>query len=415
MSGHCNFKELVAKMSPERQARIKVEADELANLNDSFPNGKFNWCRWSAESVEGVSAIRALLDSFHLVGKRIANVWTESYDFFNTKEEIEEEVFSDLVDRLGFTEESARVGSSIHALDERAEIPRRMEIDKPFVIEFDTRETFEMDVEIAPTYRISMNKIPVRLLKGKYDNVDPGVMFSPVVGRTITAVELKTMPEGGQEDSVRAVVFRLDNGMSLELEGFFDYLYVGLFDCNGKPCTGAIALLKKGFFNYEDLHDDPSTGFKAKEALLWFGWKGAQKLGEYGVCLTPVLYESPNRSPESARVDIRDAPGLVMGLWTVRPEAFANACPIELSHAEWQAVLDAADSFLSGGRLATGDSPLAWLLLESQPLPWDNPSDPDSCKTARLRKRDRLRLCISEIRRWAEKVIPAGGGIRIEL
>ncbi len=220
--------------------------EELANLNDSFPDGKFDWCRWSAESVEGVSAIRALLDSFYLVGKRIANVWTESYDFFNTKEEIEEAVFSDLVDRLGLTEDAARAGSSIYALDERAEIPRRMEIDKPFVIEFDTRETFEMDVEITPTYRISMNKIPVRLLKGKYDNVDPGVMFSPVEGRTITAVELKTMPEGGQEDSVRAVVFRLDNGMSLELEGFFDYLYVGLFDCNGKPCTGSIAALRDG-------------------------------------------------------------------------------------------------------------------------------------------------------------------------
>ena len=193
--------------------------EELANLNDSFPDGKFDWCRWSAESVEGVSTIRALLDSYHLVGKRISNVWTESYDFFNTKEEIEEEVFSDLVDRLGFTEEAAR---------------------------FDTRETIEMDVEIAPTYRISMNKIPVRLLKGKYENVDPGVMFSPVVGRIITAVELKTMPEGGQEDSVRAVVFRLDNGMSLELEGFFDYLYVGLFGCNGKPCSGSIASLRDG-------------------------------------------------------------------------------------------------------------------------------------------------------------------------
>ena len=29
MSGHRNFKELVAKMSPERRARVKTEADEL--------------------------------------------------------------------------------------------------------------------------------------------------------------------------------------------------------------------------------------------------------------------------------------------------------------------------------------------------------------------------------------------------
>ena len=53
MSGHRDFKEPVAKMSPERRARIKIEADELASLNDSFPDGKFEWCRWSAESVKG--------------------------------------------------------------------------------------------------------------------------------------------------------------------------------------------------------------------------------------------------------------------------------------------------------------------------------------------------------------------------
>ena len=29
MSGHRNFKELVAKMSPERRARVKAETDDL--------------------------------------------------------------------------------------------------------------------------------------------------------------------------------------------------------------------------------------------------------------------------------------------------------------------------------------------------------------------------------------------------
>ena len=32
MSGHRNFKELVAKMSPERRARVKAEADERAHM-----------------------------------------------------------------------------------------------------------------------------------------------------------------------------------------------------------------------------------------------------------------------------------------------------------------------------------------------------------------------------------------------
>ena len=388
---------------------------ELVTLNDSFPGGVFNPVNWSAETVTDVTAMRKLLDSFCLVGKRISNVWTESFDFLNNKEGLEDAVFSDLVDRLGLPEEAARAGSSIYALDERAEIIRGMEIDTPFVIEFDTRETFEMDVEIAPAYLISMNKIPVRLLKGKYDNVNPGVMFSPVVGCTITAVDFKVVPEGGQEDSVQAILFRLDNGFTLELEGFFDFLDVTLLDHKGKPCNVSVADLREGLFNYEDLHFDPATGFEAKNALLWFGWKGRQKLGEYAVCLTPILCGEMSRLSESVLVDIRDAVGIVFGLWSVRPESFANSRPVELSNAEWRAVLGDGDAFLSGGRLASGDSPLAWLLSESQPLSFDDQDDTDSCKTARLRKLDRLRQCLSEIRRWVDKVLPAECGMRIEL
>lgn len=57
--------------------------DELVALNDSFPDGVFDPIKWSAETVAGVTAVRALLDSFRLVGKRISSVWTESHDFFN--------------------------------------------------------------------------------------------------------------------------------------------------------------------------------------------------------------------------------------------------------------------------------------------------------------------------------------------
>lgn len=239
-------------MTPKKEGHGKVDTvpvlsdEELATLNDLFPDGVFDPIHWSAETVAGVTATRALIDSFHLVGKRILNVWTESYDYFHGKDDLEESVFSDLMDRLRLPEDVARAGSSIDALEERAEVPRQMEIDTPFVIEFDTRETFEMDVEIAPTYRISMNKIPVRLLKGKCDNVDPGVMFSPVVGHAIIAVDFKTVPEGGSDDSVQAILFRLDNGLTLELEGFFDYLDVSLLDHKGKPCTGSIASLRDG-------------------------------------------------------------------------------------------------------------------------------------------------------------------------
>lgn len=90
------------------------------------------------EMDSGVTEIRSLLDSFNLIGRRIWNVWTTSFDFFNNKEGLEDSVCSDLGNRVGLSDNAACSASSIHALARRARIERRMEIDKPFVIEFDS-------------------------------------------------------------------------------------------------------------------------------------------------------------------------------------------------------------------------------------------------------------------------------------
>ena len=177
-----------------------LSAEELAVQNDPFPADEVRQGDWSAEPISGAKAIRAKLDSFHLVGRRIWNVWTTSHDYQNIRERLEDAVYADLKNRVGLSEADARSGSSIYAHARRARIPRCMETDMPFVLEFDSRETFEIDVEIAPTYRMSMNHIPLRLLCGKHDNIDPSAIFSPVLGRTIVAVELETIAEEDEEN-----------------------------------------------------------------------------------------------------------------------------------------------------------------------------------------------------------------------
>ena len=64
MAGHRKFKDLVAKMLPERQAHIKIEADELASLNDSFPDGM---CDCNGEPCTG--AIASLRDGLCEAGR----------------------------------------------------------------------------------------------------------------------------------------------------------------------------------------------------------------------------------------------------------------------------------------------------------------------------------------------------------
>lgn len=409
------------KTDPKNMFDIRIRTcpmlsdEELAARNDKFPGDEFEWAAWTAKSVAFATETRNLLDSFRLVGRKIWNVWTTSHDYTNDGDGLEDTVCSDLADRLGWSEDRARSGSSIHALARRAKIRRRMEIDRPFVLEFDSRETFEIDVETAPTFRISMNRIPLRLLDGKFDNVNPMVMFSPVLGRTIASVDLRTVPEGGKDDTVDAILLRLDNGLVLEIRGFYDYLDVDLLARDGKPKVASILSLRQGFFNYEDLHFDPATGFEAKDATLWFGWKGERMLGNYAIVLTPTGLPGRPRPIVPGRIDRRDALGIVFGLCAKRPEGIASWGAIELTAAEWFSVLETGREILSGARLSNGGSPLSRLFFETPPPVreyfWDKTTDEDRMRM----KRNRCRLCLSEIVRWSRKAIPLDGGVRVEL
>ena len=390
--------------------------EELAAQNDTFPAGEFRRGDWSAEPISGAQAIRAKLDSFHLVGRRIWDVWTTSHDYINSKEYLEDAVAKDLKDRLGLPRNLVMSGSSIHALARRAKIPRRMEVDEPFVLEFDSRETFEIDIAFVPAYQMSMNRIPLRLLQGKFDNIDPETMFSPVLGRTITSVELSTIPEGGTEDdSVESVLLRLDNRNTLEIRGFYDYLEVYLLDSAGKPKHASIESLRKGFFNYQDLHFDRRTGFEAKDGALFFGGKGIRRVGPFPVAVSPVAKIGTVPCDATAYADRRDALALVLALSTETPTMFSNRDPVALSADQWQETLKRAIALVDSPRLDRNDSPLARLFFEtpppSDPHPWEKATDEDRMK----RKRERCRILLSELIRWSRKAVPVDGGVRVVL
>lgn len=385
--------------------------EQLAELNDFFPYDEFFADFWSAKPIVSSAEIRTLLDSFRLVGRTIRHVWTESHDYYHSADDLENAIYNDLKDRLGLSEPEVQAGSSFHSFDGRARIARCMEIDEPFVIEFDSRETFEIDVTLAPTYRISMNRIPRRLLDNRFDNVDPQVMFAPVLGRTITAVDVRTVPEGEDDETVDAILFRLDDGNTLEIQGWFDFLDVALLDRDGKPLAESLATLRCGFFNYEDLHYDRLTGFEAKDSTLLFGQKGRTKLGEFAMTLT--LLNPTGSIRNQALVDRRDALGLALGICAKCPVAFSTKNPLDWSREECFAVLDTGKRFLAGPRLSDDASPAARLFFETPPSAWSiawSHNDEDRMNI----KRNRQLLCLDEIRRWIFAALPPDGRIRLE-
>ncbi|MBQ9344609.1 MAG: hypothetical protein IJT88_05285 [Kiritimatiellae bacterium] len=395
---------------PKRPFPI-LSDDQLAELNDSFPYGEFHGNYWSAQKVDSTSEIRALLDSFRLVGRKIRHVWTESHDYVHTKEPLESTVYDDLRERLGLSETEAQAGSRMESFDPRARIPRRMEIDAPFIIEFDSRETFEIDVVDAPTYKISMNRIPRRLVENSFGNVNPNVMFAPALGRTITAVDLRIVWEGTDNEGVEAILLRLDDGKTLEIQGWFDFLEVALLGRDGKPLVESFDTLRHGFFNYEDLHCDRRTGFEAKESTLWFGQKGRTKLGKFAMILT--LLGSNGNMRNRALVDRRDSLGLALGICAKHPDAFSARNPLNWSREEFFSVLDMGKQLLAGSRLSENASPAARLFFETPPSAWSiawSHNDEDRMNI----KRNRQLLCLDEIRRWISAALPPDGRIRLE-
>ena len=398
-------------MKRAKRAFPILSDNDLAELNDSFPYGEFSGTFWSAKRVDSPTEIRKLLDSFRLVGRKIRHVWTESHDYQHSKEGLENAVYNDLHDRLGLSEADAQADSDLDSFDPRARIARCMEIDTPLVLEFDSRETFEIDVTDAPTYRMSMNRIPRRLLENNFDNVNPQVMFSPVLGKTIAAVDLRTVPEGYDDESVEAVLFRLDDGNTLEIQGWFDFIELALLAGDGKTITESVDVLRPGFFNYEDLHRDRRTGFEAKDATLWFGRKGRSKLGPFAMELS--ILAPRGKRPNRAFIDGRDALGLALGICAKRPAAFATREATDWSVSEWHSVLDAGRQFLSGPRLADVATPAARLFFETPPTScstfWGD-TDEDRMR----RQRDRLLLCLDEIRRWMETACPPDSHIRLQ-
>lgn len=395
---------------PKRTFPI-LSGEELAKLNDTFPCGEFDATFWSAPTVGTISGIRALLDSFRLAGRNIRHVWTTSHDYQHSAAPLENAVFNDLLNRVGLSESDAHAGASMASFDPRARIARCMELDQPFVIEFDSRETFEIDVTNAPEYRISMNRIPRRLLENRFDNVDPEVMFAPVLGRTIASIDLRTFPDGADDETVEAVLFRLDDGNTLKLQGWFDFLEVSLLSPDGHPLTESAIALRQGFFNYEDLHSDPRTGFEAKDATLWFGPKGRSRLGRHAMVLT--LSGPSGKRRARAFVDCRDALGLVLGICARRPDALAMREPSDWSAEEWLDVLETGRRLLAGPRLSDNGSPAARLFFEppcSRGAVWADGSDEEMME----RKRKRLLACLDEIRRWLGTDLSSRCRIRVE-
>ena len=345
------------KVTPLMRAQgVQVVAHpEIRERNlDEFPGGVFSAKHWTATRCSTAQEVRSALDSFKLVGRRIWSLYTPSYDYVNNPE--------NMLAAAGKYVEGEDVCSRRNIcayayLPKRTKIERRMEIDKPFVIEFKDGDTFEIDVPMDPLFLMSMNRIPLEVADNRGRGVDPFYMFSDVIGKTIAAVDVEScivgrLPYSSYDldeprEIVTAIYLRFENGSRMKFAPFIDFLAIESQDSHGAVKSVSWESVRSGFVTYADLCFDRRSGFVAKGTSLMFGWKGGRYAGDHCVVLAPGPgWHQYIASGREAFVGADDAAMLALAVGIAVPRYWQDHS-VDLSYDEWRSVLSVLESMFS--------------------------------------------------------------------
>lgn len=104
---------------------------------------------------------------------------------------------------------------------------RFVELDEPFIIEFTNGQQLEIEADgLDNQIKIAFNEIPDNAEPSiNNNNIDGNIIFSPCLGKTITAVKfLSKRPK----EYIPAVILVLNDGTQINIECWLDYFDVWL-------------------------------------------------------------------------------------------------------------------------------------------------------------------------------------------
>ena len=355
------MRKFMRKMFPKGNMRMRLDchSEKRAKENDFFPGDRFVHVHWTAKSYFAADEVRAVLDSFNLVGREIWDLRTSSYDYIHGVEDILGEVGCYV---LGEDEDSRKNLAAYVYLSKRVMLERKMQIDEPLVIEFKDGATFEIDIDMDPAYYLSMNRIPEDVSRNTGDGADPSYMFSDVVGKKIKAVDLETKvcdahPSYGSRlekptEIVTAIYLRFENGSRLRITGFYDYLEIASLNRKGAIKKASWESIKNGVVTPADRFFDTRSGFIARGGRLMFGAKGARCAGDHHVVLAPGPgWHHIIPSGREAYIDSDCSAILGLAVESVIPRYWEGGLTIDLSLEEWKMVLEKMDRLVASPRM----------------------------------------------------------------
>ena len=274
---------------------------------DRFKNFTFSPPSWSAETLVSADNIRKLISSFNLEGRKIKRMKIIGLSYNLTRDRLEDIAY-DHYEELD--EGKRQEASDYYNIDPSFEYARFSQFDEPFLVEFEDGESFEIDTPMVPEFRMSMNCIPFGIKEGvNTQNASAQGLFFPCVGKTIESVNIETFyaddepifdePENGsvQKERVSKIGLKLEGGLELCFEGWFDFCTAYLLEDN-KQSMISFGELKEYLYNWEDIHEDNLIKNEATCRDFYYGEEGQKRIGYpyialYTECKDNGLFISP--------------------------------------------------------------------------------------------------------------------------
>lgn len=329
-----------------------LESTYYSKGRNNFKNNIFSSQEWSAPVMVSPVEIKSLIESFQLEGRKIKRMKMIGLAYNLSRNWIEERAYN-FYENLD--EEERQRKSDYSNIEPSIPYCRFAEIDEPLMIEFEDGDVFEIDTPQTPEFRMSMNCIPWWIDAGtNLPNADANILFAPCLGRTIESVEVKTYEtdkdpilndsfdkEGTKKELVSDIILHLDNGMGLCINGWLDFCHVTFLDKSNHEDTITFEELKPALFNWEDLHIDSYSGYRAASGTFNFGKLGSEHTDK------PFMTLVPGKKDTELIISVSDF--LLFG-WSIMHcthECFDEYGSYEFSKSQWYEILTEAERLVS--------------------------------------------------------------------
>lgn len=244
-----------------------------------FQDNTFDWHWWAADIYQTPAELREAFEKLPLVGKHIVDMCSigGAHNMYGY----------DLAWKLQIQAERSGVAERFGAdpcfyYDPEFTIPRKVQIDEPFVIVFDDGNRLEIDFSEGSSVSLSMNYIPADILpcRGRLidRDFDAKKYFSPCIGKKLLGFYVKTTSERPDftgsygisldENATEYIMYfdLLLENMKIRFEAYLDYGKITLLNENENPVK----------ITFREL-DDCVDGAKK----MWTTYKGNRNVGEY--------------------------------------------------------------------------------------------------------------------------------------